>query len=127
MPDIDDTFLNGHDGSFVVIVDADIKCSPTYGNYGCGCKNPIVIRLSAPLLDVDFHPAHQNIQQIAPVSGILAKDDIGIGINLESTTIGNLELRVAVWTGDNDLPGLHFVTDVQGPGYGIAKRRYIAV
>src|SRR5271166_1213157 len=127
MPDVHYSFFYGYDRRIVVIVHTDIKCGPAHGNYRCGGENPVVIGLSTQLLDMDFHPPNQNIQQVAPVSRILTKDDIGVRIDLKSTTIGNLELGIAVWTRDNDLPGLHIITDVESPLCSVAKGRYIAV
>src|ERR1700737_4477469 len=117
MPDIYDAFFHRDDSRFIVILNADVKCRAAYGNYRRGGKNPIVIGLSAPLLDVDFHPSDQNIQQIAPVSGILSKDNIGVRIDFKVASIGNLEVRIAVWTGDNDLPRLHLIADIERPGW----------
>jgi hypothetical protein len=121
MPDVHDAFFHGDDGGFIVILHTDIKCSASHRNYRCRRENPIVIGLPAPLLDVDFHPSDQNIQQVAPIPGILAEDDIGIRVDLESAPVGNLELREAVWTGYDDLPYLYLIADIKRPGSGIAK------
>src|SRR3981081_2512430 len=109
MPDVYDAFFHRDDGRFIIILNADIKCGAAYGNYRRGGKNAIVIGLSAPFLDVDFHSSNQNIQQVTPIPRILAEDDIGIRIDLESAPVGNLELREAVWTGYDALPHLHFL------------------
>ena len=127
MPNVHNTLFYRHDGCVIVIIHGDIKCGASHGNYRSGCENPIIIGLSAPLLDVYLHPADQDIQQIAPVAGILTEDNIGVRIDFKSTPIGNLELRIAVWTGDNDLLDLHLVADVERPGYSTPERGYIAV
>jgi hypothetical protein len=87
MPDINHAFFDRDDGRFVVIVHADIESGAPYGNHGSGCDNSVVIGLPAQFLDVYFHPTDQNIQQIAPVSRILAEDNIGVRIDLETAPI----------------------------------------
>ena len=121
MPDIDHPFFHRNYRGLIIIVHRNIERGTPNGYYRGGCENPIIIGLSAPLLDVDFHPADQYIEQVSPVSGILSKDDVGVRINLEGTAIGNLELRETVWTGDDNLPGLHFVANVERPGRCIVQ------
>ena len=126
MPDVHNALFHRHDRGLIVFVDADIKRGATDGNDCRRGYNPVGVGLPSPFLDVYFHPSNQNIQQIAPVSWILAEDHIRIRVNLEIASIGNLELREAVGTGDDDLLHLYGIADIQCPRLGIFEHRDLA-
>src|SRR5580704_4908404 len=126
MANVHNTFFYRHDGGVVVIVHGDVERRAAHGNDRCRRQNPIVIGLTAPLLDVNLYPSGQNVQQIAPIAGVLAEDNIRVRIDFESAAIGNLELRVAVSTGDDNLLDLNLIADIERPGRSIAEYRYIS-
>ena len=82
-----------------------------------GVMIAIWVGLPAPLLDVDFHAADQQIQELAQIPGILTENNVGTGIDLENAAIGNLELGITVWAGDNDLLGLDLIANIERPRF----------
>ncbi len=107
MPHIDDPLFHTHRGGFVVVIYTYIEGGSADGNYGGRSKDAIRIRLSTPFLNVNLHPPYEQIQKVAKISGIFPKYDIGIRIDFELTSVGNLELRKSVRTSNDNLLDLH--------------------
>ena len=55
--DIDHSFFDGDNRSFIVVVHAHIESGPAYRNDRGRGEDTVRIGLSAPLLDMDFHPS----------------------------------------------------------------------
>ena len=108
-------FLDAHQGRIVLVFDRDIEDRAADRNHRRGRAHAVVIGLTAQLLNMDFYAAEQDIQQIAPGAGILAKYDARVGKNFEGTAIGNLKDRETVWSGYDDLARLYWIADVQHP------------
>ncbi len=125
VPNIHDAFFHRYDGGLIIIVDADVEGGSTNRNHGGWSYNPVGVGLPSPLLDVYFDPSNQNVQKIAPVSRVLPEDHIRVWINIKSASVGNLELSEAVRPSDNDLAGLDFIADIEGPRLGIFQRRHL--
>ena len=101
---------------------ATSKIGAAHRNHRRRRAYPVVIGLpAAQLLNVDLHTAEEDIQQVPPGAGIFAKNDTGVGKNLEGTAIGNLKDRETVWSGYDNLARLHGVADIQHPGGIIAQ------
>jgi hypothetical protein len=67
MFDVNTTFFDVDDCSFVVIVDRYLECSASDGN-NCGWgDHAIRVRLAPQMFDVHPNATDQNIQQVSPV------------------------------------------------------------
>jgi len=69
VPHIHLSLIHDHERGSVFILDADIKDGAAHGDDSGWRINLVVVRLAADLLDLDFHAAEKNLEQVFPVPG----------------------------------------------------------
>jgi len=121
MPHIDDALFNRDDRVFFIAIHRDIECRAADGDDGRRRVDRIRIRLVAYFLNMDLDFSNPDIEQIAPVRGVLPEHDRRTGVNLESAPVGHLQFRVTVRAGANNLFHLHQIAQIQYPGAGVAQ------
>src|SRR5687768_5319363 len=81
-----------------------------------------MVRLTAPLLNMNFNATDTEIEQVSP-SHILTENNLRVREDLECATVIHLKLRVAVGAGANQLAFANGIANVQSPGRGILQYR----
>ena len=127
MPHIHGALFHRYRRGLIVVVHAHVEGGTADRDHRGRRQDPVWVRLPAPFLDVYFHPTDEQIQKIAQVAGVLAEDNVRIRINLKEASIGNLELRVTVCTGDDDLLDLDLVANVQGPRLAVPQNGNLSI
>jgi hypothetical protein len=122
MPDRDQTFVHRNQRGFIVVYD-DVEYGSAYGDERSGRMDAVVIRLAAEFLDMNFNPADENVEEIRPIGRIVSKDYAGVGVDLESTAVGNLKTGKSVGPGGDFLFELYNVSRMESPGIIVLKNR----
>src|SRR6266849_1392262 len=91
MFDFNLSLIHYHQRSGVFIFDAHIENRATHRDDGSWSANFVVIGLAADLLDLNFHAPEKNLEQVFPITGIIAENNAGVLEYFKGTAIGDLQ------------------------------------
>ena len=60
-------------------------------NHRGGGQNAVGIGLVAQVLDVHTNAADHQVEKVLPIAGVLAKHQVGVGIDLDGAAVGDLQ------------------------------------
>ena len=78
------------------------------------------------MLDKHLHASEPDVQQMLPIAGRFAEDDLRIREDFEGAAVGDFEARIAVGAGDDQLLRLHRVADTQRLEVAAVRERHLA-
>ncbi len=108
---------------FIVVVDGDVEGGAAHRNHRGRREHAIRIGHAAEVLDVNADAAHQDVEEVLPVGRVLAEHHAGVRKYLKSTAVGNLQQRVAVGSGQDQVANLHGIADGKRPRLGVLEDR----
>ena len=117
---VDYALFHHHECRVAVIFHIDMEGGAAHRNDRSRSPHPIRVRLAADSLDMHFDVTQEHIQQFSPVTLAGSKLHLGIGVDFERASVGQFEHGPAIRSGDDQLPRLHGVADVQDPRLGVA-------
>ncbi len=75
---------------FVVVIDGNVEGGAAHRNHRGRGQHAIRVGHVAEVLDMNAHPADQDVQEVPPVRRILAEHHARVGKYLKSAAVGNL-------------------------------------